>query len=214
VAARIYAFELLRGEPIVSTRTARWLAWFVWLVSLATAALALLVLVLAPSTDPVLTRPDSRTAQVLSVFVPLGNATLYALIAWRQPGHSPTWVNTFWLLISGVTFWLLINLVDLAYYAWYVLGTNPRAGWTFGWLGWLANGLWVPIFSLIALLGLLFPTGRLPSRRRRPVAWALVMAPAVLGIAIVLYPDPLDITGWLFTHRVLAVQDGNWRPAG
>lgn len=57
---------------------------------------------------------------------------------------------------------------------------------------WLATWTWVGAFPPLALLlPLLFPDGRLPSRRWRPVAAAALAAVAVLAVAAALSPGPV-----------------------
>jgi hypothetical protein len=40
--------------------------------------------------------------------------------------------------------------------------------------GWLSNWVWVIPIAMLTFLFLLFPTGRLRSRRWRPAAWFVV----------------------------------------
>jgi signal transduction histidine kinase len=71
--------------------------------------------------------------------------------------------------------WLLLGIALAA--------TLDTVSWVFAshWepAGWVSQAAWWPAISLPVLLLLLFPTGRLPSRRWRGVLWA-----AVLGIAL------------------------------
>ncbi len=63
-------------------------------------------------------------------------------------------------------------------------------------VGWLGEWLWVPAIGLLGTyLILLFPDGRLPSRRWRPVAWlsGAVIVLASAGAALV--PEPLPDLG-------------------
>ena len=108
-------------------------------------------------------------------------AGLYAgaglLITRRLPANAVGWL----LSVIGMS---LAAALLAEQYALYGLATAP--GTLPGtWLaGWLSGTLTALTLVLVALLVLLFPDGRLPSRRWRPVLWA---------IAVVL-------TGWLATQ--------------
>ena len=149
-------------------------------------------------------------------------AGLYAgfgrLIAVRRPALTIGW-------LLGATGFVLALSVLTEQYALYGLAT--AAGSLPGtWLaGWLSGTLSVLTLVLVALLILLFPDGRLPSRRWRPVFWAIVVVvtgwlatqlqagTAVTGGFVnsldpagVTYPNPLGIFprhGW-FSHLVAA----------
>ena len=55
---------------------------------------------------------------------------------------------------------------------------------------WLQNWLWVPFIGLaFTFLPLLFPDGRLPSRRWRPVAWLSVFDIGLLVVAFGFTPS-------------------------
>ena len=57
----------------------------------------------------------------------------------------------------------------------------------------LSQWLWVPAVRLFAVyLILLFPCGRLPSRRWRPLAWFSGAVMALLSAGLVFSPGPLD----------------------
>jgi hypothetical protein len=95
-----------------------------------------------------------------------------ALVAARQPHNSVGW-----LLYAVGCF---AGLQQLAVeYATYTLRTHPGVlpGGTV--LAWVAAWAWAPSVNLILLVVLLFPGGRLPSPRWRPVA-----ALATLGLGL------------------------------
>ena len=147
-------------------------------------------------------------------------AGLYAsfgrLIVGRRPELATGWL----LVLTGLLLALSILTEQYALYGLAAaLGTLPGV-----WLaGWLSGTLAALTIVLIALLVLLFPDGRLPSRRWRPVLWAIVVVvtgwlatqmqagTAVSGgyansldAARVSYPNPLGIfprNGW-FSHVV------------
>ena len=86
------------------------------------------------------------------------------VVAWHQPGNPIGWV----LLGVGVFFTLAAaagtyTVLDYRVHH----GTLPL-----GWLAVLAQPGWAPAVALAGLSLLLFPDGRLPSRRWRPVLWA------------------------------------------
>jgi hypothetical protein len=144
-----------------------------WAISAATAALAIATSVLAFVNDG--TRlPESEanpdvsflSELVFSVFF-VTFAALGALLASRRPRNPISWIlclSPFALGISGLALGWYIH----AFY------TDPDVQPPPVSLIWLANWVWAPGFGLlITALLLLFPDGRLPSRRWWP-AGALV----------------------------------------
>jgi signal transduction histidine kinase len=88
----------------------------------------------------------------------------------------------------GWLFMAVTSLVALGFvggeYAGYALRTNPGSLPAPEWAAWFGEWTWIPAIGLMTtFLFLLFPDGRLPSRRWRPVAW---FAGALLGAAFVL----------------------------
>jgi hypothetical protein len=57
---------------------------------------------------------------------------------------------------------------------------------------WLLEWAWVLPVGLIPFFFLLFPDGRLPSRRWRPVAWLALLAPLLVVVGQGFAPGPLD----------------------
>ena len=122
------------------------------------------------------------------VFV-AGFATVGALLAWKRPGNPIGW------LLSATGLAYAVGAVNV------FLSHFPRTLTLSNWLGWIyLLGLGLCVFVV-----LLFPTGHLPSRRWRPVAWAAGagLAGWVLGNAFaptILQnspptPNPAGVTG-------------------
>ncbi len=97
-------------------------------------------------------------------FLAIGIAGL--AIATRKPENAVGW------LYLGVWFAVGVVFAFTGEYGYWATETHPGAvGGTFA--VWLGNWSWIPILGvLLTLTFLLFPDGRLPSRRWRVVAWA------------------------------------------
>ena len=118
------------------------------------------------------------------------------IIAFHRPGNPVAWIC---LAFSGVwSIWILLD--GLLIYEAAHPGTLMRPDLTAA----LTHPLWVPGVGLIGFLLLLFPDGRLPSPRWRPVAWLLGGTIGVLAITELLLPgviqdreyvNPLGIEG-------------------
>ena len=93
-----------------------------------------------------------------------------ALLALQRPANPLSWVA----LTVGITESLTYVAGEYAVYA---LLTRPEDGLPLGdWAQWLAQVLWMPGYLLIpTLLLLLFPDGRPPSRRWRPLVPATLV---------------------------------------
>lgn len=123
---------------------------------------------------------DSGAFAVVGVVV---FAVLGAILASRRPSNPIGWIY----VATAVTF-ALSGLGDQA--ATYGLVTNPGAvpGAALG--AWLSVCVWAPGSGLLMVFSLLlFPDGRLPSPRWRPVAWL-----GALGIVLITVPVALE--GW------------------
>ena len=168
-----------RGIGRINISAASWLAWSLAGLSLAMffvgCALTLLSLPDAPATQP---PSDWGTASKLGglvLFSPfLAFPLVGALIASRRPRNPIGWV----CLAAGL-FWMLIVLGDSL-----PPGAGPYPVTTAA----LTQWMWVPPVGLLGIyMILLFPDGRLPSRRWRPLAWfsgaAMVLASVVLTIS-------------------------------
>ncbi|HEV8044082.1 MAG TPA: hypothetical protein VGP38_02810 [Rubrobacter sp.] len=98
----------------------------------------------------------------------LAFALVGALISSRLPANPIGWV----CLAIGLTLTLATITGEYAVYA---LQTRPGSLPGAVYMAWLTNWLWVPaVVSGGTFMVLLFPDGRLPSRRWRTVAWLSV----------------------------------------
>jgi hypothetical protein len=121
-----------------------------------------------------------QTVEALGV---LGAPLLGALIVWRQPTNRYGWV---WCLlglaaaVSGAAF-------AYEFWAWYVAPVQP-GGFEAAWLGTVTDTL---KFGLFPLALLLFPDGRPPSPRWRPVVWATVLVAVIWTLSSAVAPGPM-----------------------
>src|ERR671921_2503169 len=176
-----------RGVGGANSRAASWLAWTLAALSvamfLASAAFFVLIRVAQAKTPGSLV--TSRSIIDLLISVPfLAFPIVGALIASRRP-HNPIG----WICLAVGLLWMLLGLFD--YYGVYGLtkpDTVPFPVVIYGLVEWL----WLPTVGLLAIyLLLLFPDGRLPSRRWRPLAWLSGAVIVLLGVVSVLAPGPL-----------------------
>jgi hypothetical protein len=152
------------------------LGWAIGGAVVLAVAGALLLGFALPS-EPVLGLADAAWLLALASYALAG-----ALIVSRQPRHGVGWV----LVAVGVLV-VLAGLADA--YAGYALESGaPGAVGT----RWVQSLLWDPAFAVLLVgLPLLFPTGRLPSRRWRPVAALGVVATVCLVVVSGLTPGPI-----------------------
>jgi signal transduction histidine kinase len=133
-----------------------------WVSTLALVATALLLCYLTPRYLLPFERPG--TVNLLApCLLALANSSVGALLASRQPRNRVGWVFCGIGLLYGVR-----CLAEA--YADYALLARP--GLPLGELAaWVSTWLRFPVVALVALVVLLFPSGRLPSSRWRPVVW-------------------------------------------
>ena len=196
------AREQGRGVRGQSARAASRLAWSLWALAVALTALSLVLLALN------LSHPGTHVFDWW-----LGNSTVVidvtvgAIVASRRPENPVGWL----LCLFGVA----VSTSSFAsQYAIYALLAQP---------GSLPAGeamAWIAAWQLPIMIGLqvsyllLFPTGRLPSRRWRPLAW-LIVAFVVVGVILSAFSsdaylgsldpirNPLGIEGFTYFWRAL-----------
>src|SRR5215218_2769502 len=168
----------------MSPRISSGLAWSVWALS---AALAILSVPLYWSTTPsaVLVGIPQIVAVLTLAALVLAFSSVGALIVARRPGNGVGWI----LCAAGLT----IGATTLASgYAVFSL-TGPSGLPATEWAAWFAYWIWVPGVGPAMTFGLLmFPDGRLPSRRWRVVAWIFMVALATLAFGSAFTPGPLS----------------------
>src|SRR5436190_15529632 len=145
------------------TRTAAWLAWPIWLLVLAFVVVFNVYGAVHPGSD----QTGNLANLVAYVAWVIAFSTVGALVAAKRPGNAIGWL----LLGSALAFTL----------AGFGLTLPGRTGGRFSpvVLGqWAGAWMWGVGLGLAVLSLLLFPDGRAPSRRWRPVVWL-----AVVGLA-------------------------------
>jgi len=133
-------------------------------------------------------REDMRMPRV-AVFVILALAVAIngAVILWHRPRNRIGWV----LCASGLLGCAehLVGSYAAAAIDGGVLPAGPIAAWVFSWLEILHLG---PLGTFVLLL---FPDGRLPSPRWRPLAWAAAAATTAIAAGIAFVPAPIPVLG-------------------
>src|SRR5439155_5750892 len=164
------------GSMTVKNRTGGRLAWSLALVALALTAGAMVFG--AKNGDNPWSYGGASALLLVGAFGGLG-----ALLASRRPANPIGWI----FIATGVLF-AVAGLADQ--YSRYGLVTRPGSIPGAAIAVWLERWIWVPASAVLLIYPLLlFPDGRLPSRRWRPVAW--------LGaVAIVVAVVPVAVVGW------------------
>jgi hypothetical protein len=164
----------------MSPRAAARLAWSVWALSVALIAANLWMAFLRGGAETL------GIFAVITLSASLPPLTVGAIVASRRSEHPIGWM----LLSMGLP-WAVVGFASE--YARYTLVVQPGAlpgGVAMAVLGHVSFGL--PI-GLLALLVLLFPTGRLPSPRWRPVTWLLGSVLLITWVLpSLLAPGPLE----------------------
>jgi hypothetical protein len=164
----------------MSRSTGAWLAWGAWALTLL---VSLLTLFFASRNAP----SSSSWDTVLLPVVILAFSTVGALVASYRPGNAIGW-----LFLSGAFLWTAGELA--LEYGVYTLITDPVASPAGAWAAWF--GAWARgtgWFLIVTFLLLLFPTGKLPSSRWRPVLWAAVGLILVYTVSSWLSPESNDV---------------------
>jgi hypothetical protein len=180
----------------MSARASPWIAWSVCAATLLVLALSMLLIVLSWST-PLPRGWMSWRDQTVSLAGIIGAPILGGLIASRRPRNPYGWL---WL---GFGLGLALQSLAMSYEA-YALVVEPGSLAAPRTISHVLELGGQAALTLAPLLMLLFPTGRLPSRRWRPLAWTSTTAGAVL-LALVLFFDNPDQVGGAISIAAVAV---------
>jgi hypothetical protein len=178
------------GAGGIRNRAAAWLAWSLAALSVvmfvATVELGVLTRTARSSGNTTTLGTFSETASfVLFLTFPI----VGALIASRRPRNPIGWI----CLADGLL-WMVLAVTDT--YSVYGL-TKPGSVPFPVAVGTLSNQwLWMPTVGLLGIyLLLLFPDGKLPSKRWRPLAWFSGVVIVLFSVAEGLAPGPLENQG-------------------
>src|SRR5215217_3447712 len=165
-------------------RTATWLAWSLSAFSLALTALSLLFLALNRSD------PNTHIYEYWQVdtLVPVSFSIIGAIMASRLPANPLGWLFCAAACVTAVDHFS----AEYAIYALLAQPTSLPAGEA---LAWLASWAWILYIGCIALSLLLFPNGRLPSRRWRWLAWLSVFLTIAGAVWVAFSPGVIGNLG-------------------
>ena len=171
----------------MSSRGTSWLAWSLAALSVVMFVGSVALWVLAHSTHvPRSLDADLTTGGLLGQALFLVFPLVGALIASRRPENPIGWL----CLVDGLL-WTTTNMLD--YHSVYVMASPGSVPFPVGLAG-VNHWLWVPTVGLLGTyVFLLFPDGRLPSRRWRPLAWLSGVVIASGSLGLMLSPGPLDM---------------------
>jgi hypothetical protein len=169
---------------------ARWLAWTVGaLTCVAVVARLVLAIVDAPSSESS-SAPNVPGGGVavaaFEAFVLMTVAIIGSVIAARQPRNAVGWI------LCVIPFSLSVLILSSHVY-WSLTFHDVGSERVIAIVAWLASWTWVPaVIPTVTLFPLLFPTGRPPTRRWRPVVWMAAGTVALMLFNEILRPGQLQ----------------------
>ena len=181
-----------RGIGRMSRRTAARLAWSLCALSLLLCAASIVLYVATRSVQPPSNWGTGGDSAVLIVVLPFLTFPLVgALIASKRPKNPVGWI----CLAVGII-WMIMPISSS--YGVYGLVVRPGSMPFPAAIGSLGEWMWAPAVGLLGTyLILLFPDGRLPSRRWRPLAWLSGAVIILVSAGFALSPGPMDGLGGL-----------------
>jgi hypothetical protein len=187
-----------RGVGGPGARAASWLAWALWTLAL-TSFVVMGVFRLLNASTPTAAPRNPLVLDFCFWLLFVSFATVGALVASRWPKNAIGWIFC-WL---GLSFSLGSASEEYALYALVTeAGSLPGAEGMVWLTAWFGGPI---VFALFALVFLLFPDGRLPSRRWRPVIWLQLVAVVCL-VAFAFEPGPLGNLGLVRVTNPFGVQ--------
>jgi hypothetical protein len=170
----------------VSRRAASWLAWS--LVALAVALLAGGIALARTTRSPELELPYGSVGDASYVVLALATVLTFtvvgAIVASRHPRNPISWIFCTVGLVTG------LDALTHGYTEFWI--TSGRGSRSFGeTAAWFGTWAWIVETVALTFLLLLFPDGRLPSPRWRPVAWCAGLGISGFVVSYALDAGPL-----------------------
>jgi hypothetical protein len=165
----------------MSNRTAARLAWSIWALCVPLTVFGGLLSLLTGSGQ---IGAGSGLAILLGVLL-LTFPTVGALVASRRPENPIGWI----FCAAGLVFGVGILSESYAKYALHA-SSAPLFGVQYA--AWLSSWTGPGLLLAAAFLFLLFPDGRLPSRRWRLVAWMAAIGSSLNALGVAFEPGPLE----------------------
>ena len=168
----------------MSNRAASWLPWSLWGLSLTLTVVAVLLLALNLSHPPTHIFDTWLDNTLNVVFF----STVGAIVASRRRENPVGWLLCLYGLAQSISHFS-------AQYAIYALLAQPNSLPAGEAMAWVSSWLVPIIIGLSVLFILLFPTGRLPSRRWRWVTWPTAAFILVVAVSDAFSPGPVGGLG-------------------
>lgn len=183
-------------------RAGFWLAWSLGGLSVALFIAGFILALLSMQIAVPARRVSVGGIDGLLVFLPfLAFPIVGALVASRRPRNPIGW-----LCLTAGLFWMFIVVGDqFTAYGFLKTGSPPGPAMFDA----LTLSAWVPPVGLLGtFMIVLFPDGRLPSRRWRPLAWLSGAAILLASVALDLDPGPLPYRGGV--RNPLGIEGHSW----
>jgi hypothetical protein len=167
----------------MNQRRDAWLAWCMCALSLVLTMLGLLFLITSRSR----TGAPVYDYWLVNTVIAIGFSTVGAVITPRLPRQNPVgWLFCTIGLVGGVRLFVAeYAIVTLLAEPGSLPSTLP-AGET---LAWISSWVWVLHLGLFVFLALLFPEGRMPSSRWRPLVWGIGVVVVAGTVSVALWPE-------------------------
>jgi hypothetical protein len=189
----------VESAPSVSLRASGWVALAAWALSLALVALGLLLTAANRSVEN-----DIEPFTVNLMIASLAFSTVGVLVASRQRKNPIGWL----LLGIGI---LYAAELFVGHYSVYALVASPGSLPGGPVAAWLTSWAWISGGTLVFLVFLYFPDGRLPSFRWRPVAWLVLLYTALSAAPYAFDPGPLrGFSGGLSVVNPVGIEGSAW----
>jgi hypothetical protein len=188
------------------SRTSTWLAWSFACLTLVMFVATIPLWFLARGADlPSSWRADLGIGGLVGGAFFLAFPLVGALIASKRPTNAVGW-----LCLAVGLLWALSGVFD--YYGYYGAATPGSVPFPVMAAG-ISDWIWVPAIGLLGTyVLLLFPDGRLPSRRWRPLAWLSGAVILLLSLGIMLAPGRLDNLAGV--RNPTGIERAEWLVAG
>ncbi len=190
----------------MGARASAWLAWSLAGLALATFVATIPLWFLARGADlPGSWRADLGVGSLVGGALFLAFPLVGAMIASKRPENAVGW-----LCLAVGLLWTLIGAFE--YYSYYGAATPGSVPFPVAIAG-ISDWMWVPAMGLLGTyVLLLFPDGRLPSRRWRPLAWLSGAVILLLSLVVVLAPGRLgNLAG---VRKPFGIEGAEWLTAG